>query len=112
MLRDDGFLFLTTPNINSIRNRWRVLLGKYPYGLDIKCSKYSPGHVRVFNFSTLGILLKECGFTVLEKKTLNVLPIRFSMKKWLRGIDLLLCKLFYSLGSRLVFLAKRNNDID
>lgn len=111
ILKDNGIVFLTTPNINSIRNRWRVLLGEYPYGIETHFSKYLPGHVRAFNFYTLEHLLEKFEFKVLEKNALNILPIRFSMKKMLKCVDVLLCKKIYTLGANMVILAKKKKNI-
>lgn len=60
-LKPGGYLFLTTPNTDSIfskifRSKWAVYDGME--------------HVRLFNVSNLSRLLREQGFSVVDKKRL------------------------------------------
>jgi 2-polyprenyl-3-methyl-5-hydroxy-6-metoxy-1,4-benzoquinol methylase len=66
VLRPGGALIASTPNLNSLHNRVRVLLGRpvpmwgaYPGDLH-------GGHIRVFNRAKLVELLERCGFEVTE----------------------------------------------
>ncbi len=69
-LAPGGHLLLTTPNINSLRNRIQVPLGRYPAGLEYRTQIH---HVRLYNVSTLESHLTAHGFRI----------------KWLRGVHLL-----------------------
>jgi 2-polyprenyl-3-methyl-5-hydroxy-6-metoxy-1,4-benzoquinol methylase len=73
ILKPNGALLLTTPNINMLRNRFRVPLGKYPYGLEYRNDIH---HVRLYNVSALRSQLAEHGFIVHSISGLNLLPIK------------------------------------
>jgi len=60
LLKRSGFLFLTTPNIDSIDSK---ILGKRWYGF-----KKIPEHVVYFSPSTIRLFAKRAGFEVLEIK--------------------------------------------
>jgi 2-polyprenyl-3-methyl-5-hydroxy-6-metoxy-1,4-benzoquinol methylase len=71
-LERDGFLVLTTPNINSLRNRITVPLGKYPTGLEYRTIIH---HVRLYNVSVLKTHLEEHGFSVQCVRGVSFLPM-------------------------------------
>ena len=73
VLRAKGVLILTTPNLASLENRLRVLLGIQPLWVDFKLEK-SSGHIRAYTPSALKEQLEEVGFKV-EKQTGNFVPI-------------------------------------
>lgn len=64
VLRLDGTLILTTPNIASLGNRLRILFGRYPrkvqYNLD------GPGHLRYYTLPVLKRQLAEFGFEITD----------------------------------------------
>ncbi|MFH0978060.1 MAG: class I SAM-dependent methyltransferase [Candidatus Woesearchaeota archaeon] len=64
VLRPGGFLVLSTPNLASLKNRLRLLLGKYPELVP----EFRPatGHVSAYTADTLCHQLDEQGFEVLE----------------------------------------------
>jgi len=71
-LERNGFLILTTPNINSLRNRVTVPLGKYPTGLEYRTVIH---HVRLYNPRVLHTHLAEHGFVVECIRGVNFLPM-------------------------------------
>jgi SAM-dependent methyltransferase len=62
-LTSDGALVLSTPNIFWVKNRARLLMGRYPDALEYR-SRYGTdfGHVRIFGPDQLRELLAETGF--------------------------------------------------
>jgi len=64
ILRKDGFLVLTTPNLAALSRRIKLLFGKNP---DIEDGLFpvekNSGHIRYFTACTLRKLLKRDGFT-------------------------------------------------
>ena len=70
-LKPGGYLIITTPNINSLRNRVGVPLGKYPIGLEFKNEIH---HVRLYNKPTLISHLSEHGFTVRRCVGVSFMP--------------------------------------
>lgn len=71
VLKPGGVLILSTPNIASLANRVKLLLGKYPDHLQY--SNEGVGHVRYYTAGVLRLQLKRHGFEV-EKLTGNFLP--------------------------------------
>ncbi len=96
-LLEGGLLVLTTPNINSLRNRITVPLGKYPNGLEYKTLVH---HVRLYNADVLKSHLEEHGFSVEYLQGVNFLPMKIlrcgsrivgALEKWLANTFPQLC---------------------
>jgi 2-polyprenyl-3-methyl-5-hydroxy-6-metoxy-1,4-benzoquinol methylase len=77
LLKDNGFVYINTPNFADIGCRKKLLFGKFPStsakdeGLTTynnqKVKLYDEGHLHYFTFSSLSKMLKRyCGFTELE----------------------------------------------
>mgnify|MGYP005848694285 CR=1 FL=1 len=71
-LKTEGLLFLTTPNIVALKNRFRLLFGKYPFNLEYKMG--GAGHVHLYNKEKLNEQLKENGFNVIKFYGINIIP--------------------------------------
>lgn len=71
VLRPGGVLVLTTPNLASLENRVRLLLGRYPVWVDYRLG--SSGHVRAYTPRVLGAQLAAHGFR-LERHVGNWVP--------------------------------------
>ena len=70
-LRQGGHFFITTPNINSLRNRALVPFGAYPAGMEYKNIIH---HVRLYNVPVLQKHLQEHGFSVICTSGVHFLP--------------------------------------
>ena len=75
-LKKGGLVVISTPNINSFRNRVTVPFGIYPSYMEYKNHIH---HVRLYNMPKLESHLKEHGFTLLCKLGINLLPYRGPM---------------------------------
>jgi 2-polyprenyl-3-methyl-5-hydroxy-6-metoxy-1,4-benzoquinol methylase len=93
-LEEGGYLVISTPNINSLRNRLTVPLGLYPSGMEYRTINH---HVRLYNAATLKSHVEEYGFRLVAMSGVNLLPMRFLRSGLLRRIDHLLSDLFPSL---------------
>lgn len=71
VLRPGGVLVLTTPNLASLENRLRLLLGRYPNWVDYRLG--SSGHVRAYTPRVLRAQLAAHGFRV-ERHAGNWIP--------------------------------------
>ncbi|MCL5411599.1 MAG: class I SAM-dependent methyltransferase [Patescibacteria group bacterium] len=71
ILKKDGVVIITTPNLASLENRVRLLFGKYPRWVDYKIESY--GHVRSYTPKALKRHLTDNGFKV-EAHTGNFIP--------------------------------------
>ena len=63
VLKQNGRLVLTTPNLASLGRRLMLMFGKNPY-IDTALRPDQAGHVRFFVTESLTLLLKENGFAV------------------------------------------------
>lgn len=102
ILKPNGVLLLTTPNINMLRNRLRVPLGKYPYGLEYRNEIH---HVRLYNVEALTSQLPEHGFTVQSVEGLNLLPIKTHSVRLLETLSRKAAGLWPSVCSDLIVVA-------
>lgn len=80
VLRPDGILIFTTPNLNSIENRVRVLAGGYLAMSGAYPEDHFGGHIRVFNLGKIRELCRETGFRVVDVRGIGTLKSR---GKWL-----------------------------
>lgn len=64
VLIKDGGLIVTVPNICSLRNRLRIIFGKFPMHYHSSASGVWGEHIRMFNFDSLRSLLQKSGFEI------------------------------------------------
>lgn len=105
ILKKDGILILSTPNLASFGSRLRLLFNKYPLQLG-PCNKWHFGnHYRLFTLPTLKCVLERNGFRV--DKTIGT-EIYFNPNAWLKGWNSkLLAKLFPSLAQRVIVVCRK-----
>jgi 2-polyprenyl-3-methyl-5-hydroxy-6-metoxy-1,4-benzoquinol methylase len=68
VLKPGGILLFTTPNLNSLENRLRVVTGGYLSMIGAYPEDHYGGHVRVFNVQKVKELCRQTGF---ELKTVR-----------------------------------------
>jgi 2-polyprenyl-3-methyl-5-hydroxy-6-metoxy-1,4-benzoquinol methylase len=73
-LKPGGWLLLSTPNINSLRNRVTVPFGTYPNGLEYRNIIH---HVRLYNPHVLAAHLASKGLSEIRMRGVSFLPMRF-----------------------------------
>ena len=100
VLKKNGYLVLTTPNIASLGRRLLLLLGKNPL-IETTARKGDAGHVRYFTRKTLINLLKENGF---KTEALTATLVNFSQSGAIYSETL--ASWFPTLGSQLIVKAK------
>jgi len=61
VLKKDGYIVLSTPNVASLGRRILLLLGKNPL-IETTARSYDAGHIRYFTYKTLKKLLEENNF--------------------------------------------------
>lgn len=105
-LKPNGTLFLTTPNIAALKNRIRLLFGKYPYNLEYKLG--GAGHIHLYNKEKLKKQLEENGFEVIRFYGINLIPWNICMKnKILYKLNSVLSEYLSSLCLNLAVIAKK-----
>ncbi len=102
VLKNNGHLVLTTPNLATFGRRLLLLFGKNPLIENSIRDKNSSGHIRYFTKGSLSELLCSNGFKI-DKLVSNV--VNFNLSGTLRSR--LLAKLFPTLGSILILKASK-----
>ncbi|MFA4887701.1 MAG: class I SAM-dependent methyltransferase [Candidatus Nanoarchaeia archaeon] len=82
VLKDEGELVLTTPNVAALNRRIKLLIGVNPsldIGVKNEEGKLNPGHIRYFTKKSLEIILRRNGFipTVWRGDTIILKFLRF-----------------------------------
>ncbi len=103
-LSSDGLLIISTPNINSLRNRLIVPFGKYPAGLEYKNTIH---HVRLYNLNTMKRQLREHGFEVMRAVGVHFLPERMHGYRPLKRVSAFLADLLPQMCSNLIIIARK-----
>ena len=100
-LEPGGFLVVTTPNINSLRNRVMVPLGRYPAGMEYRNKIH---HVRLYNADTLVSHLGEHGFRAIALAGVSFVPARALANPGVRAVDAVVASRVPSLCGNLIGL--------
>lgn len=104
LMRSEGILLITTPNINCLRNRVMTFFGAYPTGLEYKNVIH---HVRLYNIPVLKKHLAEHGFEVTYVAGVSFLPILTNRNTPLRKISERLAKTFPQMCNNVIVLARK-----
>lgn len=104
ILKDDGYLILSTPNLSTFKDRVRFLFGKMPYQIN-PIHDYLKLHIRHFNYSGLKLLLTVNSFNILNFKS-NYFVLATINKKtlFIRFLGIL----FPKASASLIVLAQKN----
>lgn len=73
VLRPKGHLIFTTPNLNSLENRVRIVSGGYLSMIGAYPEDHFGNHVRVFNIAKVRELCASCGFKLEEVRGIPAL---------------------------------------
>jgi SAM-dependent methyltransferase len=92
VLRPGGILVIDVPNVASVTNRARILLGRIP--VTSHDSGWDGGHLHYFTKHALDRFLRDEGFEVLMRKTTGGLS---QLREWWISL----------LGGELIYLCKR-----
>lgn len=103
ILKLNGILVITTPNLAGLQDRIGFLFGKSPRHIN-PLHEYLSLHIRPFTFEMLKQVLVLHGFKVITVRS-NYVRIRFSSGQ--RINSRLLAKIFPTLGGSLVVAAKK-----
>ena len=101
VLKPKGILIFTTPNMNSLSNRLRVLAGGYPRHLGAFPEDHAGRHVRIMNLQKIRELCQHTGFRVSNVTGLSMTP---------RALLTPLVSLAPQLGDFLIVRAQRVDD--
>lgn len=102
-LKPGGWFLLSTPNINSLRNRITVPFGVYPTGLE---NRNVIHHVRLYNPHVLAAHLASKGFSEIRMRGVSFLPMRI-LALGRSGLSRALANLLPQLCNNFVAVARR-----
>jgi len=109
VLKQQGLLILSTPNLVAWANRLLLLVGKTPFYYDVSpkrpLSKYGYGHVNLYTLELLRKHLLSHGFEVIEVR--GLLTPLYRRYKLFEVATLLMAKARPSLAPLLLVLAKK-----
>ena len=80
VLTDDGILIITTPNISSLRSRWKWLLKGFHYKAEYALDENAPStyhHINMLSYHNLRYILHTSGFQVEELTTNRIKPVNW-----------------------------------
>jgi len=105
ILKQKGFLVISTPNTAAIYNRIAVLFGKKPLNIDYNMGG---GHIRAYTLAVLEKQLKKTGFKI-EKRSADLLRLsdKIEFIPFVYEIESFLAKIFPSLSMNLVLKARK-----
>jgi len=78
VLRDDGLLIMTTPNISSLRSRWRWFLTGFHYKCQYALDETNPNplhHINMLSYHKLRYMLHTNGFNIEKVTTNRIKPV-------------------------------------
>jgi len=102
-LKDGGYFVVTTPNINSLRNRIQVPMGIYPSSIEYRNVIH---HVRIYNPKMLKMHVEKYNFQLVVMSGVNFLPRRMLGRRFFRNIDQFLCQWAPSLCGNVIAIFK------
>ncbi len=108
VLKPGGYVFITTPNLASLKNRIKLLFGAYPQYSEYNLTPTSAGHIRNYTPRTLKKQLRDHGFEIITFTSPNFyFPMAKPFPLFIKKIAMFLGDLFPSLGSHIVIVAKQ-----
>lgn len=107
VLKNDGILFLTTPNIASLGSRLKLLFGIRPAAIDVRVRNTS-AHIHGFTLSDLHSLFSDAGLRVRAYTGTDFyLPFLSKNTPFFGTGCLLLARLFPTLSAGFFFVCKK-----
>ena len=105
VLRRRGLFVASVPNISTLPNRMRLLLGLYPRFVAPATSWRLGGHVRAFTLDALGKVLESTGFKLEQAlgNYVSFLPASRTVRPWSRSLG----RAFPTLSDVLIVSARR-----
>jgi 2-polyprenyl-3-methyl-5-hydroxy-6-metoxy-1,4-benzoquinol methylase len=110
ILKKEGLLIITTPNLGSFENRIRLLTGKYPRLVEYRIGSNCSGHIRNYTKSVLISQLEEHNFKVMKSMATNIpFPVYSKFPRMLKEIAIKLgdLEIFSSLGYQMIIISKK-----
>lgn len=109
VLERNGFLVISTPNLTSLFNRAKMLLGRYPFGPEYRDGHGRAGHIRAYTLPTLSKQIESHGFQIVLKTSPNfTFPmVNPHIPYFLKRMAMRLGDFFPALGTHIIVVCKK-----
>ncbi|MBI3034053.1 class I SAM-dependent methyltransferase [Candidatus Woesearchaeota archaeon] len=108
VLKPGGIFLVTTPNIASLTDRFRLLLGKRPSPIEYRLGMDTNGHIRGYTFADLASQLRNHGFVVVKQTTSNFpCPVFWGIPKFVKVAAMKLGDFFPTLGGHIIIISRK-----
>ncbi len=108
VIKKGGYLFISTPNLASLKNRIRLIFGGYPQYSEYNIGKNTAGHIRNYTPKTIILQLKEHDFEIIKLTSPNIIfPMTKNFPRFIKKIALCLGDIFPTIGSHIIVVAKK-----
>jgi 2-polyprenyl-3-methyl-5-hydroxy-6-metoxy-1,4-benzoquinol methylase len=104
VLKPGGILLFTTPNLNSLENRFRVVAGGYLSMVGAYPEDHYGSHVRIFNSSKVRELCRQTGFDLKDTRGVFTLERR---ARWIDAPLAVAARVAPNLSKLLMFKAQK-----
>jgi 2-polyprenyl-3-methyl-5-hydroxy-6-metoxy-1,4-benzoquinol methylase len=105
ILKPGGYLILSTPNLNCLRNRLMVPLGKYPVLMEHKNIIH---HVRLYNRTILEKHLNEYNFQIVKTIGVQFLKEKHNKYKILKYLSEKIADRLPQFCNNIITIARKN----
>ncbi len=109
VIKKNGFLFITTPNVASFTSRIKLIFGGYPNGLEYCINKTTSGHIRAYTPRILRKQLRRNNFNIIKMTSPNLLfPVKSELiPSFVKEPMIYFSDLTRNLGEQIVVVAKK-----
>jgi 2-polyprenyl-3-methyl-5-hydroxy-6-metoxy-1,4-benzoquinol methylase len=109
VLKNGGFLFITTPNVASFTSRIKLIFGGYPNGLEYCINECTNGHIRAYTPLILRKQLNKNKFKVVKLTSPNILfPVKSKLiPNFIKDSMIHFSDLTKNLGEQIVIAARK-----
>ena len=104
---NNSYIIFSTPNIASLRNRLKLLFGKYPDSMEYRNVIH---HVRMYTVPTIKSHLESHNYEVIKCIGVNFLPMKLHKFSLLRNLSNILANRFPSLCGNIILVTKVKSD--
>ena len=104
----NGYVIFSTPNIASLRNRLKLLFGKYPDNMEYRNNIH---HVRMYTVPTIKLHLELHNYEIIKCIGVNFLPMRLHKISLLRKLSNFLANRLPSLCNNIILVTKIKSNI-
>ncbi len=108
VLKPNGTVIISTPNLASLKNRFRLLFGLYPRYSEYRLGDDTSGHIRNYTPRVLKKQLIANGFSLSKILAPNILfPMTRTIPVFIKKIAIRLGDIFYRSGSHIIIVGRK-----